>query len=690
MDNNNPNQLDKSLQKELARIQSDPYEDLAKQCNAEYELAWEHQKPKKEEALARLKLFNNQRRDKKAVGDTTMFTIFQTMLASLYVDRLNATWTGREEGDDDVAENLNALSKYDYTEMEKDITDYDWIWNTCFFGRAPLDLSEYIRDPENNIYLPIPRAIDLTVFLRDPRGTSINGNRMGRNSCRFFGEDLKMSREAIETNPHAVQSNIDFRSIKFGSGTKSLIEDSKAARDNAQGLQNDRNKGERALGVNAEYDITVWNTNWKVNGKVTKVKVWLANSRKLVIGFRPLKTDKWKVIDRPLYPTAGDWDGTSIPDLTEDKQRARAIAQNLGMKAMQADLYPMYIYDSNKIKNKNDLNFNLNKFIPADIPPGGAIGDALQPMRKAFPNLPLLNFIYESLDISAQKATATSDVQQGIQSQRDRPLGETNLIVSQSDTRYSLSAKIFGWSERAFWREWYNCYKENFDKDIDEKVIRLEGAFGPEWRKLTKDQINTKRLDPDVEIQSAYVSRAKQLEERQSLSTYFGLVLADPNANRRYAYKELGKAFGLTKDKIERLFPPTIDERIAEDENKQLNKNQMVKVKVEDDHMVHLEIHSKAAATPATYAHIETHKHALSIKKTNPELFPPDQNQLAAQATGQATGQTTPGTETIIAKSQPVATTLQIPYGGGKQAPAAKPIAPSQTSGSGHMATPGQ
>ena len=167
---------------------------------------------------------------------------------------------------------------------------------------------------------------------------------------------------------------------------------------------------EENLGANAQYDITLWNTHFEMEGAVKKVKVWLANERTKVIGLQVVKTDYWPIIDRPLYPTSHDWDGTSIPDLVEDKQRARAVAQNLGLDAMRADLYPMYIYDSNKITNRKDLEFDFNKFVPIDAQ-NKSVGDAIMPLSKARPNMDLLNFIYTSLDVSAQKATATPELQ---------------------------------------------------------------------------------------------------------------------------------------------------------------------------------------------------------------------------------------------------------------------------------------
>src|SRR3972149_10099094 len=383
----------------------DTFLNLQKQCAAEYDLAWKHQKPKKDEAEVRLKLYNNQKRNKKAVGAPTMFTIHQTILASLYVDRLDVDFTGKEEGDEDVADNLNFLAENDYSEMDKDIVDYDWIWDTCFFGRGILAVDEYIRDPDSNLFLPVPRVLDPITFLRDPYATSVNGDLLGRGSARFFGYEVKMTRAEMEENQH-IFDDIDFKKLQFSSGTQSILQDAVEARVQAQGLQSViKDEAETRLGANAQYAITEWYTHYKIGNTVKKVRCWLANDRTKVIGIQVLKHDYWKVVDRALYPTSHDWDGTSIPDLTEDKQRARAVAQNLGLNAMRADLYPMYIYDTDKMTNRKDLKFDFNKFIPVDAK-GEPLTTALLPMIKSRPNLQLLDFIYNSLDLSAQKATA--------------------------------------------------------------------------------------------------------------------------------------------------------------------------------------------------------------------------------------------------------------------------------------------
>src|SRR3990167_7380732 len=76
---------------------------IINQIAKEYDLAYPYNEAKRKTQLARLKLYNNQRRYASAVGDPLMFTVFNTILASLYDDHLIATWEGRGgEGDEDV------------------------------------------------------------------------------------------------------------------------------------------------------------------------------------------------------------------------------------------------------------------------------------------------------------------------------------------------------------------------------------------------------------------------------------------------------------------------------------------------------------------------------------------------------------------------------------------------------------
>jgi hypothetical protein len=98
--------------------------------------------------------------------------------------------------------------------------------------------------------------------------------------------------------------------------------------------------------------------------------------------------------------------------------------------------------------------------------------------------------------------------------------------------------------------------------------------------------------------------------------------MQDPGTNRRYLLRRLGPISRLKSAELFLMFPPTIDELKAEDENQLLNDNKFVEVGAFDDDAVHLEKHKDAASTPATMAHVEAHKKMMMHKRENPQAFP--------------------------------------------------------------------
>lgn len=604
-----PEQLDNGLEKELKKYEKRSFKMLTDQVETECQLSWWFMKPKFDEWGLRLKLHNNQKRDKKAIGDPLLFTILQTVLASLYDDKLSVEFLPRERGDEDIAENLTLLSDFDYSEMQKNIIDYDWSWDAGFFGRGLLDLREFDR----TLKIPIPEVLDPMTVLRDPRAKSVNGDIKGRNACRFIGREIRLTKN--EMKMAGTYFNLDKLKKSDSTNTKSLTDENERLRKDAQGYDN--LEGLKSLtGENQEFRLLEWFTFWR--GK--RVLVVLANDRKTVVRFLELPDWKIPIIDRTIYPMPHDWDGVSIPDLIEDKQRARSVIQNLGLKGVKAGLNPMYLFNADKIKNKANLNFGFNKFIPVDGAVDGAIAEVPRSGIKQE-----ANFILEILDTAAQKATATPDMQQGGMSKAKRTLGEINLIADKVDTRYSLSARIFGWSEKLFWLQWYKLYKRHFNKDIDDKVLRLSGALGAKWRELTHENIIA-NIDPDVKIESKVIATAKRLQELQGYQNYVNLALSYPTANKLFALRKLGKLSGIDKNDIEHILPPTIDEIRAEEENEALLSGDIIPVSPIDDHPTHQIIHNKLPDDlPAKYAHIRAHQKFQLKQKERPELFPEQQ-----------------------------------------------------------------
>ncbi len=617
MDNlNQQPAIDQQLEKDLKKYQGTKYDSLIKQIDVEYQLGWYDQFEKNQAFLQRLKLYNNQKRNPNLAGDPLMFTVHQTVLASLYDDELAVTFRGREQGDDETAENLNDLARFDHEKMGKEIHDYMLDWDALFFGRGLSLFMEFDRSKQ--FMCPIPENLDPATFIHDPKASSVNGDIKGRGGMRFGGHEMFVRRDTMTTQ----RGFFDTQYLRSDSEMRSLLKQAEEQRGQAQNVGNTMNResDNASLGDNGVIPVLRWFTYWK--GK--RVMALLANNRRRLVKYYELPfQDRYPIIDRPMYAHTKDWYGTSIPDLTEDKQRQRSVMLNLGIQASKADLYPMYLYDEDRIKNKGDLlNFEFNKFVGINNNDGKDVASAVRPLNKPSIRMDMVQFILNTLDTSAQKATATPDMQQGQLGNQNRTLGELNLVASKVDTRYSLTARVFGWSEKEFWRWWYRGYKEHFH-DFDEKVVRVTGSLGNRFRPMVKSDIITD-VDPDVFIESKIMSDQERTKDRVLMQGFGNALILEPTANRRFFLKELAKLNGFSKDKIMILIPPTSEELKAEDENKILNDNKLVQVTPQDDHMSHLEIHSRAAETTAKAAHIAAHKKALEIKRMQPNLFPTD------------------------------------------------------------------
>jgi hypothetical protein len=189
-----------------------------------------------------------------------------------------------------------------------------------------------------------------------------------------------------------------------------------------------------------------------------------------------------------------------------------------------------------------------------------------------------------------------------------------------------MNAKIFGWSEKRFWLQWYRMYKLHFKDGIDEKVVRIQGPMAPVFRPLTKENIISV-VDPDVKIESLVISEAKRIREQQSYDQYAAIVIQDPETDRRFIYKKMAKLRGHTKEEIDAQFPPTPDEEQAKRENDLLNEDELPTIDPRDDHRVHIRTHAKANQTSAARAHVKMHQELQIQVRNHPELFPVAQSQ---------------------------------------------------------------
>jgi len=407
------------------------HDKIIAQVEEEYQQAKNSLEPRMRENVARLRLYNNQRRDKTKVGEPTLFELLQTIMAATYYDKLQSEAEAREEGDVEAAAAYNGVMDFDYDEMRKAEVDHDWNFDALAFGRGILYFNEFDLKSKT----PIPEVWDAITFLRDPRATSVNGNRLKHGALRFGGREVFLSMSEMKDNPEY----FNVKGLRRGrSELGSITAEAERLKRDAHGITTFPDDLE---GENAEYQTLQWFTH--LAGR--KVFLELANNRKKLIRITPIDGE-WPLIDRPAYPMSHDWDGVSIFDIAEDKQRFKAELLNLAGASAKADLYPMYLFDSTRIDKQRDLTFGFQKIIPIQ----GNTEGVMTPLRKSQPSNQF-QWVLDYLDLSAQKALATPEMQMGVPGKANRTLGEQQLVAGKVDTRYALPDRIWGWSE---WRSW--------------------------------------------------------------------------------------------------------------------------------------------------------------------------------------------------------------------------------------------
>lgn len=609
------------------------YNDLQKQCYYEYNLAWNYRRPKILTWLLRLKLYNNQRKEQDKVGEPLIYDTHQTIMSILYGDKMTVEFGGRLEGEQDQADNLEILAENDYDEMEKDKLDYEWMWDASFFGSGYCLMNDF----DTKSKTPIPTIIDPTTFVFNPGMKWVNGNRAGEGKMLYGGYEVRLTKSMMLENPWSEDNpngyfNLD--QLQRVNDLYSLSGESERLRRSAQGL-NDVYTFENSVVENYEYRVLRWFTHVPdpVTGISKKVIVELANNRLLPIRVIELEHDYWPIVHRKFSPMSHDPDGVSVPDLTEDKQRYKAKILNTAGEIAQADVNGMYLFHEDRFRKTQDFNFRFGKWIP--VKGAGALQDAAMPLRtKEISNT--VQFILNYLETSAQKASATPDVQQGQPAKGDQTLGETNLQVSAVSGRHSLTAKVFGWSEKEFWRHWYFLYDDYFADGLGEKIATFEGPFGTKWVPLKrKDIITGNTLGPKIKIESKSVSEAQKQRLFTMMQGFVQMIAQDPriHVDLTYTYRKMGRLI-MPKQEAERILPYSPDEEQAMLENEKLNDNEVPKVLLAQDHNVHLRVHANAEDTPATRRHIKIHQFMLMQKRMFPQSFPqlpgetPQDNQL--------------------------------------------------------------
>ena len=119
---------------------------------------------RKKRQANQLKLLVNLQKGDQSIASTLLLTLFNRVMSSVYDDKLQIKFLPSQGITQDQINAYNTLAQSDYLEMDKAKLDYDWCWDTLFFGRGYMETYQF--DKKRKIMNP--HVINPLVFGYDP------------------------------------------------------------------------------------------------------------------------------------------------------------------------------------------------------------------------------------------------------------------------------------------------------------------------------------------------------------------------------------------------------------------------------------------------------------------------------------------------------------------------------------------
>lgn len=583
------------------------YDVVLQQIKHQVKISTEYVQDRRVAFRERLKLYNNQRKQRDKIGDTSIYNVMNVMLSVYYMDQMQVSFKGREISDISAAGNIENTAKFDYGEMGMEIIDYMTQWDRLFFGVGIRVLDYW----DKNRKTPVPKSMDALSWLPDPAGYQVVKN------FRFMGFENEYSEDEMTEEAGFINLNLLPTLQQGNSGSEQ--DQTRQAHLEAQNLGDPNYKKASTDSGTSVYNMIDMYTALKgSDGQVRKYLVTVDDAVTEIFRLEelePVTVEEMKdpsLVPFPVAlnyysPTRHDPFGVSVPDLVEDKQRAKSVLKNLRIAARKADLYPMYLYNRDKILNRRDLDFAFNKFIAVR---GDVDSGVVQPLNKVNNKQGETMNDEQSLDRDIEISTGADKVTQGVLSSQDRTLGEVDQVQANANLRFMLGSRINAWGEKRFWKLWLRLYRANL-ADSDKKVIRISSALGDNFQQLFRKDFITKQ-DPDIEIGSKLEMEQERMRNRVAWAAIMPIINQDPTrpaVSKRFAERHLFRLYNVPSDEIAVLSPETPDEMRAKMENQLLDRNEKVKVDVNrEDHLSHIVIHGQGEPTDTNRAHIQAHK----------------------------------------------------------------------------------
>jgi hypothetical protein len=329
-----------------------------------------------------------------------------------------------------------------------------------------------------------------------------------------------------------------------------------------------------------------------------KAMFTMGNEQKTIVDWELLKTiDNKEKKDNQLIPfpfaftyrkprTSNPF-GDRIATFISDVQRVKALMANLRLDKSMAELYPMYMYNTRLIKNKEDLNFWFNKLVAANPLEWESLNNAVTPIQRDF-RADNSYIVDDSLDRQVEASTSVGKIAQGSTTERREGVWTNELIQSNTDVNLALSSKVESWGEKQLLNLWLRWYLEKFT-DWDTKIVNFNTWFWIIPRELKRKDFLSEKF---VRIQVITVAELDKRKDKERVAYANTLPLLQtlerPKAAQNYSYRRFLTSSWIPEAQVEIEIPLTPQEIIAIENVEALTYWEFVEVKSDYDPLTHL------------------------------------------------------------------------------------------------------
>ena len=552
---------------------------------------------RKTRQVQQLILLNNLQRGDQNISSTLLLTLFNRVLSNNYDDKIQIKFIPGEEVQQRKIDQLNLLAQNDYREMNKAKLDYDWAWDTFFFGRGYMETMRFDKKRK----LMMPEVINPLVFGYDPY---VDEAQQWRYYWKWITKNKyelqKLIKKGIITGVKDVS--------EIPSGIDEYLWNFKVRRDAAQKATA---PGNDPVGK----DIYQILEMYAYDEDGDKHVYWLTRGCEKCLWDEKLNfkdnddgSSKWPIVVKEAYREPHSSVPFSVADLLDDKHRAESVILNLLYVAAKDKANPLYGYNPDKVR---DLSQFFTREISQHIPMEDS--SAAWPLNTQDPLSPGLSAF---MNLLSQKANDPIGTGMNLQPGKKGKQSATETAIQQqlNDLAQSLQSKVMQFGEQEFWLHWYNRYKR-YSKKGDEKIATITGVKGTTFEKIDLGDLYTD-YPPGVLVFSAKEAEYKELVLRRDLQQMYPQFQQSltPDGMRNFNKYVFFPKLLNDPSLIELMVPKSLDEIKAERENEQMLKGELPDVAPTDNDEQHLYVHQMAEKTWATWAHMAWHEEQNAMK----------------------------------------------------------------------------